>query len=73
LATVAIPADFINIVATEMSYGVEKAVEYWLAQIDQIVLNDKIAPELKVIAVQDVLRNYQRLIGRGLLKFARIE
>jgi hypothetical protein len=73
LATVAIPTDFINTVATEMSNGVERAVEYWLAQIDQIVLNDKITPELKVTAVQEVLQNYQRLIGKGPLKFARIE
>jgi hypothetical protein len=73
LATVAIPTDFINIVTTEMSYGIERAVEYWLAQIDQIVTNDKITPQLKVTAVQEVLQNHQRSIGKGPLKFARIE
>ncbi len=64
LATVAIPTEFINIVAAEMSSGVERAVEYWLAQIDQIANNDKITPSLKLAAIQGVLQNYKRLTGK---------
>jgi hypothetical protein len=70
LATVAIPTEFINIVAAEMSSGVERAVEYWLAQIDQIANNDKITPSLKLAAIQGVLLNYKRLTGKNPLKFA---
>jgi len=70
LATTAISADFIQIVADEMSAGVERAVEYWLTQIDQIVTNDKITALGKLTAVQGVLRNYERLTGKGHLQFA---
>jgi hypothetical protein len=64
LATAAIPTDFINIVATEMLSGVERAVEYWLAQIDEIVMNDKLTPSLKLITIHEVLQNYNRLRGK---------
>ena len=65
LATAAIPMDFINIVATEMLSGVERAVEYWLAQIDEIVMNDKLTPSLKLITIHGVLQNYKRLTGKN--------
>jgi hypothetical protein len=70
LATTALATDFIQIVATEMSAGVERAVEYWLTQIDQILMNDKITTLGKLTAVQGVLRNYERLTGKGPLQFA---
>lgn len=70
MATATIPTEFINIVATEMSSGVERAVGYWLAQIDQIALNDTITPSLKLAAIQGVLQHYKRLTGKTLLKFA---
>ena len=75
MATATIPTEFVNIVATEMSAGVERAVEYWLAQIDQIVMNDSIdsiTPSLKLAAIQGVLENYKRLTGKNPLKFACI-
>jgi len=71
LATTALATDFIQIVASEMSSGVERAVEYWLTQIDQILLNDKITTLGKLTAVQGVLRNYERLTGKSHLEFAR--
>jgi hypothetical protein len=70
LATTALATDFIQIVASEMSSGVERAVEYWLTQIDQILLNDKITTLGKLTAVQGVLRNYERLTGKSHLQFA---
>ncbi|MGH9529356.1 MAG: hypothetical protein ACRD2S_05480 [Terriglobales bacterium] len=73
LATAAIPTEFINTVATEMSSGVERAVEYWLDQIDQIVMSDKITPSLKLAAIQGVLQNYKNVTGRLALRFACIE
>jgi hypothetical protein len=73
LATTASPTDFINIVAAEMSSRVERAVEYWLAQIDQIVTNDKIALARQLIAVQEVLQDYKRLTGKGHLKLTCME
>jgi hypothetical protein len=56
-----------------MSSGVERAVEYWLAQIDQIVTNDKIALARQLIAVQEVLQDYKRLTGKGHLKLTCME
>ena len=73
MATAAIPTDFINIVATEMLSGVERAVEYWLAQIDEIVMNDKLTPSLKLITIHGVLQNYKRLTGKNVLTFANIK
>ncbi|GEM_PF-4539641 len=73
MATAAIPTDFINIVATEMLSGVERAVEYWLAQIEQIAMNDKITPSLKLAAIQGILQNYKRLTGKNFLTFASIK
>ncbi len=70
MATATIPTEFVNIVATEMSAGVERAVGYWLAQIEQIALNDKITPSLKLAAIQGVLESYKRLTGKNPLKFA---
>ncbi len=70
MATTAVSSDFINIVATEMSCGVERAVAYWLAQIDQIVMNADIAPSLKLSAISAVLEHYERLTGKQLLQFA---
>ncbi|MGH9511205.1 MAG: hypothetical protein ACRD2U_03615 [Terriglobales bacterium] len=60
----AVSTDFISIVASEMSSGVERAVKYWLAQIDQIVANDTLAPYLKLAAIRGILQNYKGLAGK---------
>ena len=71
MATTALNTDFIDIIASEMSSGVERAVERWLAQVEQILANEGNTSSEKLAAIQNVLQNYKRITGKAQMALAR--
>lgn len=62
--------EFVNIIASEMSSGVERAVGCWLTQIEEILLDENITAAGKVRATEAVIQNYKRITGKSDLTFA---
>ena len=68
MATVAITQDFVSVVAAEIASGVDRAVECWMAQIEQ-ALNDAHLTTLgRLNAVQSVMKRYKELTGKTELR-----
>ena len=57
-------SNFVDAVATEMSSGVETAVECWLAQIDEAMTDLRLTSLGRLNAVTQILANYKRLTGK---------
>jgi hypothetical protein len=67
VATLAVAQDFVSIVAAEIAAGVDRAVECWMAQVEQALDDTHLTTLGRLQAVQSVLRQYKESNGKGLL------
>ncbi len=67
LSSVAIPADIVNVIASEMAAGVERAVECWMLQIEQALTDVRLTSLGRLNAVQEIVRDYKTLTGKTAL------
>jgi hypothetical protein len=72
LATTAIPTDLVDAIASEMAVGVERAVEYWMSQIEQALTDVHLTSLGRLNAVSEILDEYKHLTGKAQLKGRRI-
>jgi|ERR1700683_1442286 hypothetical protein len=62
--TIAVPREIVDVIADEMACGVDRAVEYWMSQIDH-ALNDTSLTSLgRLYAVKEVVEQYKHLTGK---------
>jgi hypothetical protein len=61
------PTDLVNVIASEMSIGVERAVECWLSEIEQAVTDIHLTSLGRLNAVCDILNEYKKLTGKAQL------
>ncbi len=60
--------DVLDVIASEISHGVERAVECWMSQIDQ-ALNDAHLTSLgRLNAVTEIMHRYKSLTGKTQLQ-----
>jgi hypothetical protein len=72
LATTAIPAELIDVIASEMSIGVEQAVECWMSEIEQALTDRHLTSLGRLNAVCEILNEYKELTGKTQLKSRRM-
>jgi acetyl-CoA carboxylase alpha subunit len=72
LASTATQADFVDAVASEIALGVDRAVEYWMSQIEQALTDVHLTSLGRLNAVQELLEEYKRLTGKAHCKAERI-
>ena len=68
MATTAIPTDLVDVIASEMSVGVERAVECWMAEIEQALTDRHLTSLGRLSAVCEILNEYKQLTGKTQLK-----
>lgn len=68
LATTAIPTDLVEVIASEMSVGVERAVECWMSEIEQALTNIHLTSLGRLNAVCEIVEEYKQLTGKTQLK-----
>lgn len=68
MASAAVPADVVEIIATEVVSGVERAVECWMAQIERTLGDSRLTSLGRLQAVRDILEKYKALTGKTQLK-----
>jgi acetyl-CoA carboxylase alpha subunit len=60
--------NFVDVIATEMADGVERAVEYWMLKVEQAMSDTRLTSLGRLNAVGDIIRHYKKVTGRTLLK-----
>jgi len=71
LAATAIPTDVIDVIVAEMAMGVERAVEFWMSQIEQALTDGRLTTLGRLNAVRSIVEEYKcstgktQLVSRG--------
>ncbi len=56
--------DFVQMIATEMSTCVDRAVERWMAEFDSALNDPRLTTLGRLQAVRDVLTRYKNVTGK---------
>ena len=64
MSSVSANADFVSLLAAEMACGVERAVECWLAQVEQALTDTQLTTMGRLNAVRDIVDTYKSLTGK---------
>src|SRR5450755_1286628 len=65
LASTAIATDFVDVVAGEIAIGVERAVEWWMSEIEGALTYIHLTSLGRLNAVREILDEYKRLTGKA--------
>jgi hypothetical protein len=72
LAAIALPKDFVQTIAAEVSLAVEKAVDCWMSQIEGALTDVRLTSLGKLNAAGEILEKYKRLTGKSQLECRRV-
>jgi hypothetical protein len=64
VATIAVKQDLIRVIAEEMAFGVETAVDCWMTQIDSALSDTRLTTLGRLNAVHEIVQNYKLLTGK---------
>ena len=56
--------NIVDVIASEMACGVQRAVDCWMAQIEQALTDVHLTSLGRLNAVTDIVRRYKSLTGR---------
>lgn len=57
-----------NVIASEMAYGVERAVDCWMSQIEGALGDMRLTTLGRLNAVREILQKYKCLTGKETLE-----
>jgi hypothetical protein len=55
--------DFVEMVAEEISSGIDRALQYWLGRIELEVVNCSLSTSERIYAVEQILQEYKDATG----------
>jgi len=64
LATAIIPTNLVEVIASEMAVGVDRAVECWMSQIEHALTDVHLTSLGRLNAVREILDEYKHLTGK---------
>ncbi|HSZ01200.1 MAG TPA: hypothetical protein VK788_17010 [Terriglobales bacterium] len=59
-----IPTKVVEVIASEMALGVDRAVECWMSQIEQALTDTHLTSLGRLNAVREILDEYKYLTGK---------
>lgn len=59
-----IKSDFVNIVAREISSGIDRALAYWLGRIELELIDASFTTAQRLAAIQAIVHEYKQASGR---------
>lgn len=59
-----VPREIVDVIADEMACGVDRAVEYWMSQIEHALADRELTTLGRVYAIKDVVEQYKALTGK---------
>ena len=57
MASAATAAEFVNVVAEEVSAGIGRALNYWLGQIELVAVDTRLTATERIRAIEQILRD----------------
>ena len=72
MTAIAIPSDVIDVIAAEMALGVERAVECWMSQLEQVLSDVHLTSLGRLNAIRNIVDEYKHATGKAQLKDRRI-
>lgn len=70
MASTATRADFVSLVAEEISFGINHALDYWLGRIEIELVDAKLTTIERIRAIELILREYKEATGKAQLSCA---
>jgi hypothetical protein len=70
MASTATRADFVTMIAEEISFGINHALDYWLGRIEMELVDRKLTTSERLHAIELILREYKEATGRTQLRCA---
>ena len=70
MATAVVANDIVNVIASEMASGIERAVGWWMSQIEAAMSDPKRTTLGRLAAVREILQDYKQLHGGAEMKAA---
>ncbi len=64
MATAVIPTNLVEVIASEMAVGVDRAVECWMSQIEHALTDVHLTSLGRLNAVREILDEYKHLTGK---------
>ncbi len=64
MATTAINRELVQLIAEEMAYGVETAVECWMTKIELVLADVHLTTLGRLNAVREIVESYKHLTGK---------
>ncbi|MBZ5572012.1 MAG: hypothetical protein LAO09_09040 [Acidobacteriia bacterium] len=71
MTSAAISEDVVDAIASEMALAVDRAVEWWMSQIDRSLTDPHLTSLGRLTAVREILENYRDLTGKAQLATPR--
>jgi len=68
LASATITGNLVDVIATEMASGVERAVECWMSQVEQALTDVHLTSLGRLQAARQIVEKYKQLTGKTELK-----
>jgi hypothetical protein len=68
LATIASNPDVVDIIAAEMAWGVERAVDCWMAQVESALTDTNLTSLGRLSAAREIIQHYKSLTGKTTLE-----
>jgi hypothetical protein len=65
MASTAVSADAVDIIAGEISRSVERAVDRWMAEFENVLMDSSLTSLGRLNAIQEILENYNCMTGKS--------
>ena len=65
MATTAVSADAVDIIAGEISRSVERAVDRWMSEFENVLTDSTLTSLGRLNAIQEIVENYNCMTGRS--------
>ena len=70
MASTATRSDFVTLIAEEISFGINHALDYWLGRIEIELVDPKLTTLERVHAIERILGEYKEATGKAQLSCA---
>ena len=70
MASSATRADFVSLVAEEIAFGIDHALDYWLGRIEMELMDAKLTTSERLHAIESILREHKEATGKTQLSRA---
>jgi hypothetical protein len=68
LASTAVSRDLVQEIASELAFGIERAVDCWMAQVEQALTDTRLTSLGRLYAAREIVERYKTLSGKAHLE-----